>query len=76
MPDGVLVLLSERTGKLYCCNATAAAMWVALDEHDGQLDAVVTTVAEQHQANPARVRADLDQLVEEWEKAGLVRSES
>lgn len=42
MDDGGLVLLSERSGKLYRCNATAAAMWTALRQHDGQPDAAAT----------------------------------
>lgn len=76
LDDGGLVLLSERSGKLYRCNATAAAMWAALGRHDGQLDAAALSVADLHRADPARVRADLDLLIDRWRQAGLVRVES
>lgn len=75
LDDGGLVLLSERSGKLYRCNATAAAMWTALGRHDGHLDTVAQSVADLHHADTARVRADLDVLAEQWRQAGLVRAE-
>lgn len=76
MDDGGLVLLSERSGKLFRCNATAATMWAALWEHDGHLDSAATSIAEHYRgADPARVRADLDVLVERLRQAGLVRAD-
>ncbi|MGH3625654.1 MAG: PqqD family peptide modification chaperone [Sciscionella sp.] len=76
MDDGGLVLLSERSGKLFRCNATAAAMWAALRQYDGQLDAAAGSIAEQYRANAVRVRADLDLLVERLQRAGLVKADS
>ena len=75
MDDGGLVLLAQRSGTLFRCNATAAAMWTALCQHDGQLDAVAGSLAERYPAHAARVRADLDLLVEALRRAGLVRAD-
>lgn len=75
MDDGGLVLLSERSGKLYRCNPTAAAMWTALHQHDGLPDAATVAVAGQYDTELARVRADLDALIEELRQAGLMRAE-
>lgn len=72
MDDGGLVLLSERSGKLYRCNLTGAAMWTALIRHDGQPDAAAATVAEQFGTTPARARADLDVWLDEMQRAGLM----
>lgn len=76
MDDGGLVLLSERSGRLYRCNPTAAAMWTALHQHDGRPDTAAATVAKQYDTEPDRVRADLDALVDELHHASLVRAES
>lgn len=75
MDDGGLVLLSERSGKLYRCNHTAATMWTDLHQHDGRPDAAAVAVAGQYDTELARVRADLDVLVDELRRAGLVRAE-
>jgi Coenzyme PQQ synthesis protein D (PqqD) len=75
MHDGGLVLLREKYGKLYRCNPTAAAMWAALLEHDGHPDIASTSVAELFNAGPERVRADLALLLEDLQRAGLVRAE-
>lgn len=70
-----MVLLSPHRGTLFRCNITAAAMWAALCRHGGQLDVVAEAVAEQYHADVARVRADLDLLVEKLRQARLVRTD-
>lgn len=75
MDDGGLVLLSERSGRLYRCNPTATAMWTALHQHDGRPDAAAAAVAAQYNTEPARVRADLETLVDELRHAGLMKAE-
>jgi hypothetical protein len=75
LDDGGLVLLSERSGTLYRCNATAADMWAALGRHAGEVDAAARSIANLYHADPTRVRADLDRLIERWQQAGLVRAE-
>lgn len=76
MDDGGLVLLSERSGRLYRCNSTGAAMWTALCQHDGEPDAAAATVAEHYGTEPARVRADLKTLIDALQRAGLLGVES
>lgn len=75
MDDSGLLLLSERSGRLYRCNPTAAAMWTALHQHDGQPDAAAVAVAAQYDTKPARVRADLEALVDKLRQAGLMKAE-
>lgn len=75
MDNGGLVLLSERSGKLYRCNSTAAKMWTALHQHGGRPEAAADAVAAQYGTEPARVRADLKALVDELRRAGLVKAE-
>jgi hypothetical protein len=75
MDDGGLVLLCEHTGKLHRCNPTAAAMWAALVDHNGQTNAAVLAVAEQYGMDESRVRTDLDALLGDLRSAGLVRIE-
>ena len=50
-------------------------MWTALHQHDGRPDVAVVAVAGQYDTELARVRADLDALVDELRRAGLVRAE-
>jgi hypothetical protein len=76
MDDGGLVLLSPRSGRLFRCNATAAAMWAALGMHDGRLDAAAAAVAARYRTGTVYVRADLDVFVERLQRAGLVRTDS
>jgi hypothetical protein len=75
MPDGGLVLLAEKSGKLYRCNPTAAAMWTALQADDGQPDSASKSVAVEFKAAADQVRTDLDLLLDDLQQAGLVRAE-
>lgn len=75
MDDGGLVLLSERSGKLYRCSSTAAKMWTALHQHGGRPEAAADAVAAQYDTEPARVRADLNVLIDKLRRTGLVKAE-
>lgn len=72
MDDGGLVLLSERSGKLYRCNAIAAAMWTTLVQQDGQPEATAAAVAERYDVAIGRVRSDLDELIDKLRTAGML----
>lgn len=76
LDHGVLVVLSEATGKLHQCNSTAAAIWQALADHEGDADAAASTVAERYGVGTELVRHDMDDLVDRLSQAGLVRVES
>jgi hypothetical protein len=75
MNDGGMVLLAERGGKFYRCNPTAAAIWSALVRYGGRPDLAAAAVAERYDMGLTRVCADLDVLVGELCRAGLVRAE-
>lgn len=72
LDDGGLVLLCERTGRLHRGNATAATMWAALRNHEGCPDTASRAVADYYNMPLDRVRADLDALVGELIRAGLL----
>lgn len=72
LDDGGLVLLCERTGRLHRGNATAATMWAALRDHEGCPDSAARAVADYYGIHLDRVRADLDALVGELSRAGLL----
>lgn len=63
MDDGGLVVLSERSGKLYRCNTTAAALWEALQLHDGSPEVAIADVADRYRVDVERVASDLDKLL-------------
>jgi hypothetical protein len=73
---GVLVILSEATGKLHQLNPTAAVIWHMLASHGGDTEATAVTVAEHYGVAPDLVRHDLDALVDQLSQDGLVRVES
>lgn len=72
MDDGGLVLLSERTGKLHRCNATAAALWQALLDFEGHPERAAAEVAARYRVDGRRVSADLRDLLDALQRAGLV----
>ncbi|WP_329572838.1 PqqD family peptide modification chaperone [Kitasatospora sp. NBC_01266] len=51
------------------------AIWIALRQHDGDLDAAARTLAAVWETELVNTRADLEIWVEELRDAGLVRSE-
>lgn len=75
MDDGGLVLLSERSGKLYRCNTTAAALWEALRLYDGGPEIAAVDVARHYHVDVERVVSDLDKLLTALRQADLVRTE-
>jgi hypothetical protein len=75
MDDGGLVVLSERSGKLYRCNTTAAALWEALRLHDGSPEVAAEDVAHRYHVDVERVAGDLDTLLTALRQADLVRTE-
>lgn len=71
--NGELIVISEATGKLHQCNATAADMWRALVVHEGDVRAAALAVATRHDVEVNVVQADLDALVGKLSLAGLVK---
>jgi asparagine synthase (glutamine-hydrolysing) len=73
--DGGLVVLSERTGKMHVGNLTTSVMWLALADHDGDVERAATAVARFYGVDHDKVKADLERLVDELAQARLVRTE-
>lgn len=69
-PDG-LVLMDVRTGRYYAMNATAEALWRAIERGE-PLEGVANQVAIRTGADAQRVTADFRHLLEDLERHGLI----
>lgn len=69
--DGELVLLNMDSGEYFGLNPTGTRIWELLGEH-GDLDRVHEALVRQYAVDPERLRADLEELVADLERAGLV----
>lgn len=69
-PDG-LVLMDVRTGRYYAMNATAEALWHAVERGE-RLESVANQVSVRTGADAQRVTADFRHLLEDLERHGLV----
>ncbi|MEV5975212.1 PqqD family protein [Streptomyces sp. NPDC051921] len=62
--DGTLRLFSEQTAAECVCDTEATAMWIALRRHDGECHAAADMLADLWGSDAARVRADMEHLVD------------
>jgi hypothetical protein len=69
--DGELVLLNLDSGQYFGLNRTGTRIWELLGSTP-HLDDVERVLAEQYRIEPSRARQDLDELIAELERAGLV----
>ncbi|MGW1506157.1 PqqD family protein [Streptomyces mirabilis] len=75
LENGYLELHSQHSGTRICCGPVNTAMWIAIRQHDGQLDAAADLLATLWDVDPLYMRSDLDVWVSELGDAGLVRNE-
>jgi hypothetical protein len=75
LADGYLELFSERTGTRFRCGPVGTAMWIALRQHDGNLDAAADMLAELWDRKPENMRADMEVWIDELRDVGLVHNE-
>ncbi|MQY09708.1 hypothetical protein [Actinomadura macrotermitis] len=73
--DGSLRLFCEVTGADYTGEPAAAAMWVALVQHDGDSRQAADLLAETWDTDPAYTRASMEVWIEELCALSLVRLE-
>lgn len=75
--DGHLEVLAEATppGGRFRCGPVGTAMWIALRQQDGDMEAAARTLAAMWGTDPANTRADLDIWIDEMRDAGVVRTE-
>jgi hypothetical protein len=59
LPSGHLELICAATGRHIDCEPVATAMWIALTQHNGQLDRAADMLAGVWQANPGKVRDEM-----------------
>ena len=71
--DGSLELLLETSRASFRCGPVAAAMWIALRQHDGHLTPAAEMLAHLWCTDPENTRTDMDIWVNELRDAGLVR---
>jgi hypothetical protein len=75
LDDGGIVLLSQRTGKMYRGNATAATFWSALEKHGGDVEKATLHAAACYGVGLSRVEDDFRTLVTALCDASLLRVE-
>ncbi|HET6501547.1 MAG TPA: hypothetical protein VFG87_12360 [Amycolatopsis sp.] len=71
--DGRLELASAETGERYRFGPAETAMWIALWQHDGELEAAAAELANHWDADSERLRGAFDTWVRELHDVGLVR---
>ncbi|WP_137813583.1 PqqD family protein [Gandjariella thermophila] len=70
--DGALLAVS-RNGKVFRANPTAAAMWTAIAESDGDPERAAVSIANHYGIPQERARSDLTSLVGRLHDAQLIR---
>jgi PqqD family protein of HPr-rel-A system len=70
--DGDVVILERGSGDLHLLDVTAAAVWRRLDTMSG--DELVAALAVEFGAEPAVVRADVEELLRRLQDRGLVQA--
>ncbi|MFF6995242.1 PqqD family protein [Streptomyces sp. NPDC008313] len=75
LENGDLELHSLHSGVRISCGPVNTAMWLALRQHDGHLEAAADLLAALWDLDPLYMRSDLDVWVGELGDAGLVRNE-
>ncbi|MFF5408278.1 hypothetical protein ACFY8K_35695 [Streptomyces misionensis] len=70
-PGGELTLISPG-GVRYFYTPEATAMWIALRQHDGDLDAVTYTLGQAWAVSVDRLRDLIEERVSDWQELGLV----
>ncbi|WP_329008175.1 hypothetical protein OG271_21475 [Micromonospora rifamycinica] len=73
--SGQLELTCQQAGVRYRFGATAAAMWIALQQQGGSPERAAGVLARQWAADPVVTRRDFDVWLEDLLRAGLVRVE-
>ncbi|MGH3569137.1 MAG: lasso peptide biosynthesis PqqD family chaperone [Pseudonocardia sp.] len=69
--DDGAVLLDMRSGSCFGLNPTGAAVWCSLVSGT-DIDTVIAELVHRHDTDPARVRADVAQLMRDLDDAGLL----
>lgn len=69
--DGELVLLNLDSGQYFGLNRTGTRIWELL-ETKPRLEELERAISEQYRVDPSLVRQDLQELITELERAGLV----
>jgi hypothetical protein len=59
LPNGHLELFCQETRRQVACEPIAAAMWIALKQHNGELDKAAEMLARLWQTDPMNTRDDL-----------------
>ncbi|WP_217170930.1 PqqD family protein [Streptomyces sp. AC512_CC834] len=72
LEDGCLELHSQHSESPIRCAPVNTAMWIAIRQHDGRLDAAADLLAGLWDVDPGTMRSDLDLWVNELGDAGLV----
>jgi hypothetical protein len=72
--EGEVVLLNMANQEYYGLNDVGAQMWKCLLESAGNVDSAEALLSETYDIEPSVIRADLERLVRELLKVGLLRA--
>ncbi|NGO68861.1 hypothetical protein [Streptomyces boncukensis] len=72
LDDGCLELYSEWAAESYRYAPPMAAMWIALQQHAGQLEPAVAALARHWESDPLWVRFEFDTWLGDMRAAGLL----
>lgn len=72
--DGEAVLLSLDEGCYYGLDEVGTRVWRMLDE-DTEPAQMVAKIVEEYDVEPEQARRDLDALIDDLEKSGLIRQQ-
>jgi len=75
--QGCLHVLTRSAGqsRRFRCGPVGTAMWIALRQQDGDVEAAARTLSSLWDTDETNTRADLDIWIDEMRDAGLVRTE-
>ncbi|WP_158839645.1 PqqD family peptide modification chaperone [Saccharothrix deserti] len=74
--EGYLELKSTETDEHYRGHPVAAAMWIALQQHDGQVDRAAAELADTWEIDYEQIRAYMDAWVNRLVSTGFMREEN
>ncbi|MGW0925161.1 hypothetical protein ACWD3J_39930 [Streptomyces sp. NPDC002755] len=64
------------SGRLYTYEPEKAAMWIAIRQYSGDLQAAAARLADEWDEEECVIRADLEDAVVNWQNVGLIRRSS
>ena len=69
------VILNLSTGIYFGLDSIGTRMWQLISEH-GSMDKAIAAMLDEYEVEEARLRSDLEKLIEQFSEKGLVRADA